>query len=139
MAVTDEQKQPLIALENVLSDMGGYLERWATACEELSGSFHTDKASSLEKLTQIMEGLAYCPQLFESAITLLMMNTDSEVKAVAKFNEELARIFDEIEQAAANGDYSMVADLTEYDLVPAIHTAQKLQQAILRHCAERIV
>lgn len=125
----------------VLGEMQNYLCRWAEVCEELPLAFQqADKAEPLDQLTQIMEGLGYCPRLWESAVALMGLASDDGIgkTELASYGAELQQIFTSLSEAAGNEDYSLVADLVEYDLLPHIYKMQSILNKLQLRYMERI-
>ncbi|HMM19541.1 MAG TPA: hypothetical protein PKA10_02305 [Selenomonadales bacterium] len=142
MANTVDQQQQLDTLASVLAGMQEYLPRLAQGCESLAGTLHAmDKAEALVTLSQIVEGMSYCPKLIQSATALLGIKVAEPLCgniSPASYIGDLCLIFNNINEATQNEDYSMIADLTEYDLLPAVQTAQELFAEIQKRSMERI-
>ncbi|VBB05549.1 Hypothetical protein LUCI_0759, partial [Lucifera butyrica] len=63
---------------------------------------------------------------------------EGENLSVSVILTAVPRIFGGICQAMENKDYSLLADLVEYDLMPLIQTAQTVLIAVQQRYAERI-
>lgn len=137
-----EGKQQLAMLSSTMEDMQDYLLRWAQECEVLPEACQAaEKSRPLDALSKILEGLGYDLNLLQSAATLLAIDQTEplwEKTSVSSLLAELQSIFSGICDAAESEDYSLVADLAEYDLLPAIHTARQLLQAIQQRYTERV-
>lgn len=130
----------LKSLDGVLKDMQGYLLRLEQGCASLPLGTRTNNKEFLEKLVQIMEGMAYFQKLLISAGVLLHVAPDEELSgtaSIASYSTKLCGILDGIYQATENEDYSLAADLAEYDLSAAIQLAQSLLTVLQGRYAER--
>lgn len=137
MPVTGEKNQQIEELTTALIDMDQYLGRLESGCAELINHFHSDRAASLDKLSQVVEGMGYCSQLLQSAVILLAAGVAQQDSSVTSFQDSLSQLFADIDQAAASEDYSLLADLTEYELPSLIQNAQQLVQVFQQQCQER--
>ena len=137
----EERKQQLVNLQNALDEMREYLQKLEKGCMALPMGAHSNNKELLDKLFQIMEGMDYYQKLLKSAAVLLEINFSEPLygqTSIASFDDELAGIFENICNAAESEDYSLVSDLTEYDLVPAIQTAQVLMTPLQERSKERV-
>ena len=140
MPENGEENCRIEGLPPALVEMSQYLDRLEQGCTDLVDHFHSDRAASLNKLAQVIEGLEYCLQLLRSAAILLAGDVTQEEHASAvSFQEAVSRFFADINQAAAGEDYSLLADLIEYDLPSYIQNGQTVIQMFYRHCLERNV
>ncbi|AJQ26079.1 hypothetical protein [Pelosinus fermentans] len=130
-------------LGTLLDDMKEYLCKFEKNCQQLPIEFHeADRSQALETLTQIMEGLNYYQKLVKSAAVLLTIDL-SEVLykdvSVASLLEQLCQIFASILEAAENEDYSLLTDIIEYDLIPAISISHELLVILQERYEERAI
>lgn len=127
----------------ILEDMKNYMYNVAQGCQELSAMFHTvDKSQSLETLTQIMEGVDYYQKLLKSAAILLTIDFSEvlcEKMSISLLFDHLCQVFSSIIEAVENEDYSLLADIVEYDLVPAINIAQGMLAIVQGRYEERVM
>ncbi len=142
MSITVEQQQ-LNDLAHTLEDMSGYICRLEQGCAALPAAFLAeDKSQPLGNLSHILEGIGYYHKLLQSAIVLLAIDPMEDLLnniSVCSFTEEIHRTFTSVFQAAEGEDYSLVADLIEYDLIPVVHTARQLLEVMLHRYTERVV
>ena len=143
MQAVNESNNQVDELDVLLEDMKGYLNKFETGCQELIVMFHgDDKAQSLEMLTQILEGLHYYQKLVKSAAVLLSIDLSESLykeTSILSLFDQLCQLFNCIFEAAENGDYSLLADIIEYDLIPAIGTSQELLTVVQRRYEERVI
>jgi hypothetical protein len=129
-------------LASTMQEMQEYLLRWTQECEILPEDFQSeDKSQPLDALSKILEGLGYYLKLLQSAATLLAIDQTEilwEKTSVSSLLADLQNVFAGIYEAAESEDYSLVTDLTEYDLLPALHTAQQLLKVIQQRYTERV-
>ncbi|EIW20917.1 MULTISPECIES: hypothetical protein [Pelosinus] len=141
-AVIDNKKH-LEELGPLLEDMRDYLAKLEQGCQDLPIGLHAeDKSKPLEVLAQIVEGVSYYQKLLKSAAVLLEIDF-SEVLckniSIASLFDQLCEIFTSIFEAAESQDYSLLTDLIEYDLVPAISISQQIVAVVQIRHKERIV
>jgi hypothetical protein len=126
-----------------LADMKNYLYNVAQGCQELPAMFHTvDKSQSLETLTQIMEGVDYYQKLLKSAAIILTIDFSEvlyEEMSVSLLFAHLRQVFSDIMEAVENEDYSLLTDVAEYDLAPAIVIAQGMLAMVQERYEERVM
>ncbi|MBU2699157.1 hypothetical protein Ga0466249_000236 [Sporomusaceae bacterium BoRhaA] len=141
MKNSQSDSSKFVQLTTVLAEMAGYLQNVAQAYQTLEFDFQLDqRADSLEKLLQVMEGLNYCKKMFSSAASLLGLNVAQNIgsgMSINAFANELQKSFEQIDEAAENGDYSLLADLTEYDLISLVEQARQLLAVIQEQCNQR--
>ncbi|MDR3562378.1 MAG: hypothetical protein P4N59_13235 [Negativicutes bacterium] len=129
-------------LGNALTEMEDYLNGIEQGCTKLPDAFHTeDKSQPIERTAQLLEGLVCCQKLFHSAAALLGINPSGglwEQASVSSFASDLNRTCVEIYDATENEDFSLLADLVEYDLPSVIHTAHELLMAVQQCYRERV-
>lgn len=138
MKVSEKQFEELGAS---LEDMKNYLYNVAQGCQELPAMFHGgDKSQSLETLAQILEGVEYYQKLLKSAAILLTIDFSEvlyENLSISLFFSHLCQIFSSVMEAVENEDYSLLTDVIEYDLVPAIAAAQGIMAKVQERYEER--
>lgn len=134
--VNCEENAQISQLAAALADMGLYLKRLEEGCAQIAETFYENKASAIDRLAQILEGLGYCSQLVHSAITLLALDAASDELSTATFNDGLALFIKNLDQAAISEDYSLLADLIEYDLPTVIYNGQELLKNLQQYCSE---
>ena len=134
--VSREEKTQIDELIKALSDMSIYLERLEHGPARVVEPLYNNKAAAMESLLQIIEGLGYCSQLFQSATILLAIDISKEPFSLTTFNAELSSFLENLDQATINEDYSLLSDLIEYDLITVIHSAQELLKKLMQHCCE---
>ncbi|AIF53651.1 hypothetical protein [Pelosinus sp. UFO1] len=143
MEVTSESRKQLEELGVLLGDMKNYLYKVEQGCQELSVMFHTaDRSQSLETLTQIMEGLDYYQKLLKSAAVLLKIDFSEilcEKMSILSLFDHLGQIFTSIVEATDNEDYSLLTDIIEYDLMPAICISQEMLAIVQGRYEERVM
>lgn len=122
------QENTLIA---ALCEMDMYLQRLELGCTEISEVLHTKRSEALEQLMNIVEGLGFCLRLFESARVLLGINAKTE------FQTLLSKAYTDLDQSISDQDFSLLADLVEYDLTSVIQSGQQELQVYLQACSER--
>ncbi|MBP2657531.1 MAG: hypothetical protein H6Q69_563 [Firmicutes bacterium] len=141
-AVIDSKKQ-LDELGTLLEDMKSYLSRVEQGCQELPMCLQVgDKFKPLETLTQIMEGLSYYQKLIKSAAVLLAVDFSEilcDEMSISSLFDHLGQIFANIFEAAENEDYSLLTDIIEYDLMPAICSSQGILVVVQGRCEERVM
>lgn len=143
MEPVNKNKQQFDELGTSLKDMEDYLRNLEPGCQELLVKFQsTDKSQPLEILTQIMEGLNYYQKLLKSAAVLLAIDLSEtlyEKISVSSVLDQLCQIFANIFEAAENEDYSLLTDIVEYDLIPAIAISQKMLGIVQIRYEERVI
>lgn len=126
-----------------LVEMKHYLYNLEQGSQELSAMFHRgDQPQSLEALTQIMEGVEYYQKLLRSAAIFLMVDFSEvlyEEMSVSLLFAHLRQVFSGIMEAVENEDYSLLTDVVEYDLVPAIAIAQGMLAIVQGRYEERVM
>lgn len=136
-----DSKKQLDELGPLLEDMKSYLFKVEQGCQELSiGLQIGDKFKTMEILIQIMEGLSYYQKLIKSAVMLLTIDFSEilcEEKSISLLFGHLGQIFASIFEATENEDYSLLTDIIEYDLIPAITTSQGILGVVQGRYEER--
>ena len=139
MATND--KEQYLMLANTMEEMQKYLSKWQEACEILPEEFQNEeKFYPMEKLSTILDGLTYYLKLLETAGNLLLIDQTAaiwEKVSILSMAADIHNFSTGIFAAAENEDYSLVADLVEYELLPLISVAQQLLKAIQQCCTER--
>lgn len=136
-------KEQIDELGTLLKDMKDYLPKLELGCQELSVGFYGgDKSQPLENLTQVIEGLSYYQKLLKTAMVLLEISF-SEVLykeiSIATLFDQLGQIFTSIFEAAENEDFSLLTDIIEYDLIPAIAISQEMLTIVQGRYEERVI
>lgn len=143
MQQNSESKKQFEELHVLLGDMKNYLYNLEQGCQDLPVMFHiADKSQPLTSLTQIMEGLSYYQKLLKSAAVLLEIDFSEilcEEKSIALILDHLCQIFASIFEATENEDYSLLTDIIEYDLAPAINISQGMLAVAQGRCEERVM
>jgi len=143
MQAASESEKQFDELGVLLGDMKIYLQKIEQGCQELSVTFHTaNKSDALETLTQIMEGLDYYQRLLKSAAVLLTIDISEslcEAMSISSLFDQLCQIFNSIVEAIENEDFSLLTDLIEYDLIPAICISQKMLAGVQGKYEERVM
>jgi hypothetical protein len=141
-AVNDSKKQ-LDELGPLLEDMKNYLFKVEQGCQELPMGLQIgDKRKPMEILIQIMEGLSYYQKLMKSAAVLLTIDFSEllcEEKSISSLFDYLGQIFASILEAIENEDYSLLTDIIEYDLMPAICISQGVLVVMQGRYEERVM
>lgn len=138
MLINEDGEQYTLA--STMEEMQNYLERWKSNCETLPETLQEDKPRSLEALSHILDGLNYFLKLLESASTLLAIDNNVvlwDSVSVFSLSDDMQKLFASIYEALENEDYSLVADLAEYELVPIISLSQQMLTLLLQRCPER--
>lgn len=142
MSDIGEQKQQLASLASVLEEMNDYLPRLEQGCETLAGNLHgAERGQAMISLIESLDGMSYCPKLLNAACAILAIDPTAELWEGVSINSyvaDLGRVFNDLNQAAEDEDYSVLADLVEYDLVPAIQTVQQIFNILHRCYIERV-
>lgn len=142
MGTVDETAKQIEVLASTMEDMRDYLGRLAQGCEELPAVFQSgEKKQAMETLAQIVEGLGYYQQLLPPIVQFLSVGESEEMGAnlsISSVNGELGRSLTEVYDAVESEDYSLVADLVEYELCSVIQTARNLLEAIQQRYLERV-
>lgn len=129
-------------LGTLMEDMKEYLLRLEMGCRDLSILLGgTDIAKPLEMLTQIMDGLNYYLKLLKSAAALLTIDLSEnlcETMSISALFDHLSKIYANILESIENEDYSLLMDLTEYDLLPAICISQGILVVVQERYQERV-
>lgn len=127
-------------LASILIEMDRYLRNIERVYPTLQLDFQSEKqADTLEKLIKVMEGLDYCKKMFDSAVNLLGLDAVENLCngiSITLFTDKLCNLFEQIDGAAENGDYSLLTDLAEYDVVPMIQEALQLLIVLKNKCSE---
>lgn len=127
----------------LLENMKDYLYKLEQGCQELSVEIHAgEKSKPLEKLIQIIEGLSFYQKLLKSAAVLLNLDFSEhlhEEMSVSSLFDQLCQISTNLFEAAENQDYSLLADLIEYDLVPVVCISQRILVVVQIRYKERAV
>jgi hypothetical protein len=143
MQTREEYKEPFQILGSLLEEMQEYLAVAEQGCAKIPELLHgEDKALPLQQLTQLMEGMNWYQKLLQSAIALLEISSDTflyEQISANKMAEDICRVLSGIYEAARNQDYSLTADLVEYDLRDAVILSQKVLAAIAERYQERVM
>jgi hypothetical protein len=143
MQAASESKEQFEELGILLEDMKNYLHNVEQGCQELLVMFHTtDKSQPLEILTQIMEGLEYYQKLLKSAVILLTIDLSEplyEKLSASSLFDYLSQVFISVVEATENEDYSLLTDIIEYDLIPAICISQEMLTVVLGRYEERVM
>ncbi|GMB01696.1 hypothetical protein [Pelosinus sp. IPA-1] len=138
-----ESEKQFEELGGLLSDMENYLYKVAQGSQELSVTLHgVDRLQSLEMLTRIMEGLDCYQKLLKSAAVLLTIDFSEplyEETTVLLLFDQLCQVFTSIVEATESEDYSLLADLIEYDLVPVIRISQGMLGVVQERYKERAI
>jgi hypothetical protein len=128
-------------LGSLLEDMKEYLQKLERGCRDFSvlldGSSIT---KSLGILTQIMDGLHYYLKLLKSAAALLTIDLSEivyETMSISSLFNHLSQIYTSIIESIENEDYSLLTDLIEYDLLPAICISQGILVVVQERYQER--
>lgn len=141
MQTVSDNKQQFEELGALLGDMKSYLHNVEEGCQELGIQFHlNNKSQPLETLTQIMEGLGYYQKLLRSAAVLLAIDfaeTLREKTSIESLIDQLSQIFASLVEAAENEDYSLLTDIVEYDVLPAVHISQGILVVVQERYDER--
>lgn len=139
MLINEDEEQYTLA--STMEEMQNYLERWMSTCESLPEALQEeDKSRSLEALSHILDGLSYYLKLLKSASTLLSIDSNAELwnsVSVFSLSDDMQKLFASIYEALENEDYSLMADLAEYELAPAISMSQQVLKVLLQHCSGR--
>jgi hypothetical protein len=143
MQSISETKKQIDELGPLLEEMQNYLQKLEQGCQELSIQFHNaDKSQPLELLIQIIEGLNYYQKLLKSAAIILMIDFGEilyEKMSVSLMLDQLCQNFTSVIEAADNKDYSLLMDIIEYDLIPAIVISQGILAVVQRRHEERVI
>jgi hypothetical protein len=141
MTIPKKNSLQIDKLASVLVEMDGYLRNIEQVYPTLQLDFQSEHwGDTLEKLINVMEGLDYCKKIFDSAVLLLGLdvakNLYNEI-SIRMFSDKLCNLFEQIDAAAENGDYSLLTDLAEYDVVPVIREALQLLNVLKVQCNGR--
>jgi hypothetical protein len=141
MQNANETIEQLNVLKNTMEDMSVYLDKLIEGCEALPGDFETGKkAQALENMTQIMEGLEYYLKLLVPITQLLLVDENEQLGdiSISLLKQNMQRTFVDICEAAENEDFSLIADLVEYDLLVHLNSAQNLLTMLQQLFGERV-
>lgn len=143
MEPVSEDKKQFDELGVLLKEMKDYLSNLEPGCQELSVKFHeADKSQALENLTQIMEGLNFYQKLLKSAAIVLTIDFSEilyEKLSVSSLLDQLCQTFASIFEATENEDFSLLTDIIEYDLIPAIAISQGMLAVVQVRYEERVI
>lgn len=143
MQTASATKEQFEELGTLLGDMKEYLCNYEQGCQDLPMIFHgANRSQPLEILTQIMEGLSYYQKLLKSAAVLLTIDFSEllcEKMSISSLLDHLSQIFVSIFEAAQNEDYSLLADIIEYDLMPAVCISQGMLVVVQGRYEERVM
>ncbi len=143
MELVSENKRQFDELGTVLMNMKDYLHNLELGCQELSVGFYgANKSQAIESLTQVMEGLNYYQKLLKSAIFLLKIDFSEslhEEVSIAVLFDRFGKIFASILETTENEDFSLLTDIIEYDLIPAISTSQEVLGIVQGRYEERVI
>jgi hypothetical protein len=138
-----ESEKQFSELGILLGDMKSYLKKLEKGCKELSNILHLpDKSQSMGDLVKILEGVCYFQKLLKSAMVLVEIDFSEKLykeKTVFLLFDELSQIFASILEATENEDYSLLTDLIEYDLLPAIGISQEVMEVVQGRHSERVM
>jgi hypothetical protein len=138
MTIPKKNSLQIDKLASVLVEMDGYLRNIERVYPTLQLDFQSEQwADTLEKLIKVMEGLDYCKKMFDSAVRSLRLDAAEDLCngiSITVFSDKLCNLFKQIDVAAENGDYSLLTDLAEYDMLPVIQEAIQLLTVLKARC-----